>query len=464
MDPSANHQEGQHGTQENKELILQKCIDFISEQEKILPTTDQVPLFYEQKANREVPTLTASEQGTMYNLHVIYSPSVSFSRSHAGATMISQGFAIFNDGLVNIVSENKTLQKNHQPPLHRIFLTSNRASAPNAPQFHTPSRPSVHEKKPRSNTAPENSTAPPTTLSSTEKEKLDGEYSASCDRLLNEQLLPWFPGAFEKEEKETEPEKSGLHGDDDDAAATSTSFLKGLKARKIGDKKKKLKPSSVPGQVLFVNGAVVDQLSPMKQTVTLNFYKDFFFSIYACINKSSYKKTLIKNKKWSSRFAYHDFTAPWMERTLSVRNEVVYLNSFAVLCIPHYKSLRSMEGSRKAKYILGAFYEQEPCLRPIFHKVLYETASIVFTFRPVEVPQATSQRIETVQTEHQGSVQHPQSSAGTHVEAAQVPENKFDSPELISNPSTLSGVTRHQTTSVTEKYHQQPLFRDPVMS
>ena len=53
------------------------------------------------------------------------------------------------------------------------------------------------------------------------------------------------------------------------------------------------------------------------------------------------------------------------------------MNPSGILCIPHYKSLRSLEGARKAKYVLAAFYKQEPSVRHILPKVLFDKTSIL---------------------------------------------------------------------------------------
>ena len=71
-----------------------------------------------------------------------------------------------------------------------------------------------------------------------------------------------------------------------------------------------------------------------------------------------------------------DYTAPWMKRTLSVNNEVVYLNPNDLLAVPHVRKIRSLEGARKAKYILAAFYDNEPTSRSILRLTTYQRAKV----------------------------------------------------------------------------------------
>ena len=381
----ATDDRSKQGSVEKKEEILQKCLDFIVEEEKKLPTPSRLHLFYEELKEADHPTLPDSAQPATSNLVVIYSSSGSFDRNHSGAVLLSKGFALYNDCSINLVGAQPSSMNQVQQPLHHHSIlnpptqnsTNNQSSAD-----------AVNQQPQSQRSVP--STESSKTLTSEEKEKLDKEYAESCDKLLNEQLLSWFPGQFEKDEKDDEPVQSGeavqLGGNTTGQGANSSVAPNDSSTTKKKTRKKKMKPAMVQGEVLLVQGTIVDQLSSMNMPITLNFYKDFFFSVYSCINQSRYKKVLLKDRKWSSRFAYHDFTAPWMKRTLSVRNEIVYLNSDASICIPHYKSLRSVDGSRKAKYILSAFYENEPCIRPIFKKVLYDTASIVFLSIPQQAP------------------------------------------------------------------------------
>ena len=68
--------------------------------------------------------------------------------------------------------------------------------------------------------------------------------------------------------------------------------------------------------------------------------------------------------------AYADFTAPWFRPCLVFGTEIVFLNSLGVLAIPHHRNLRSHEVSRRALFILSAFYEFEPVLRPILQRYI----------------------------------------------------------------------------------------------
>ena len=111
-------------------------------------------------------------------------------------------------------------------------------------------------------------------------------------------------------------------------------------------KSKTLRPSHMHTDVLIVNGSIVDHLSSLKMEVALNVYKAFFSQVHDCINQSGYKKILVRERCWVCKFAYHDFTAPWMKRTISVRNEASgLLESFRDTLHP---SLQIPEKSRRS--------------------------------------------------------------------------------------------------------------------
>lgn len=70
------------------------------------------------------------------------------------------------------------------------------------------------------------------------------------------------------------------------------------------------------------------------------------------------------------------FIAPWMRRVLSVRNEVVFINPLGIKAVPDHRRIRSSAGSRKALFILAAFYDNEPALRGILTKILYDRLDV----------------------------------------------------------------------------------------
>ncbi|MEM7297984.1 MAG: hypothetical protein AAF391_06930, partial [Bacteroidota bacterium] len=155
--------------------------------------------------------------------------------------------------------------------------------------------------------------------------------------------------------------------------------------KKKTTKTRQIRTSFDQQDILKVNGVLIDQLDNSKPDTIVSIYHSFFETISDILKRCVYKHRLVKDRKWGGKFSYQYFTAPWMKRTLSINNEVVYLNPNAILSVPDKRALRSNEGSRKAKYILGAFFDNEPCLRDILRKVVYEKTSISIKHDPSSV-------------------------------------------------------------------------------
>ena len=358
----------------NVAKVLQDCIDFVSNAERASLGKDRLHLFYESSSNNSIasPQNNSEPSNTppTYSLHVLFSSTVSFASNRTGAGFISNGFALFNSAPTSAsfktdATPAEVLRKNNI--VNDLYM-----SVPSPDEQSAPRTTAQNNEQPPGAPARSNSTSAQMT-DATDKDKtdLDKAFEESCDALVNGQLLSWFPGKFEKvESDEDDPIPGGPTG----------------KKRKY-HKSKKPRTADMRGDVLTVNGSIVDHFARLKMEVTLNVYKAFFSQVHDCINQSKYKKNLVRERCWIAKFAYHDFTAPWMKRTISVRNELVYLNPSGILCIPHFKSLRSLEGARKAKYVLAAFYQQEPCIRHILRKVLFDKTSTLMPplageFRP----------------------------------------------------------------------------------
>ena len=141
-----------------------------------------------------------------------------------------------------------------------------------------------------------------------------------------------------------------------------------------------------------MKGVLVHQLRRIPKKQIFEIYKSFFLDLFHTMKVARYSENLKINKKWSTRMAYHDFTAPWMRRCLKLETEIVYLNAIGVLALADHRNMRSNEGCRKAIFVSSAYFQFEPSVRPFLSKHVYDKSKILIK---VSLATAASQPLST---------------------------------------------------------------------
>jgi len=105
-------------------------------------------------------------------------------------------------------------------------------------------------------------------------------------------------------------------------------------------------------------------------SIYFRFFKNMFNKIVTLDEANN--KNLRKNG-WVGRFAYADFTPPWLRKQSTYGAKTMYIGSKHLTAIPHAKNLRNHTGRLQMKRILALFYTyEEPC-RAILWPIMLET-------------------------------------------------------------------------------------------
>ena len=342
--------------------ILEECAAFIASQEKKLPPFHRLHLFYELPEQNSNTSPNAARESTLqYALHCIHSLYVYFENCpHNGPAKISSGIGLFH-------TERSRRQANSsQAPSESVTrLDSAEATIDRS----TLSSGSI-DKQPDNSEA----TAGPNENEEEQNEAIIQSQYTECSNNLrtNENTLPWFPSEYEL------PEVIDLDDEGNENVTTTDDADSSGKQKKSKSKVKEYKKRSTfqQGDVLKVPGSIVDQLSEGKSSDVLHIYQVFFNTLHNILKKSDYKNKLVSEKNWRGKLSYSHFTAPWMRRVLSVATEVVFINPLGIKAVPDHRGIRSTAGSRKATFILAAYYDNEPMLRGILTKVVYDRIKV----------------------------------------------------------------------------------------
>ncbi|MEM6737859.1 MAG: hypothetical protein AAF620_17505 [Bacteroidota bacterium] len=370
------------------ESVLQGCADYVAHKENSLPPNHRLHLILECNDSQQIQAQNSStimQAQMQFQLHIIHSKTVSFKNCpHNGAGLISNGFGLFNTFPSRSISGPSSLNigTSNTPILNTLSKSTTPLSQNNTSAG--PSQATVDLET--SHTSKDNDK--PSLNSKDINSSLQDQYKLCEENFRSTQILPWFPGECEKEEVVFIDETSNnLQGGRTTTSADQATTNQAAEhtsrdedgtqsKRKLSYVKKKKHEMKSEEDTLKISGASMNQMEQINQKKILDIYTKFFTTLFNFIKKSSYKDLLVKTKKWRGKMVYHEFTAPWLRRTLSsTANEVVFINPNGTLAVPHVRSLRSKEGRRKALYLLSAFYDNEVSTRPVLRKLAMECAS-----------------------------------------------------------------------------------------
>ena len=378
-------------------LKLQEAQLSIKEIEATLPQNYRLHLFLERPQS-SVSKHGSSSMNQFYETHVIHSKTVNFKNcDHQGPELLSNGFALFN---MNSCRSN----------LHNITSSENPSSSS------VPSVPS---------TSANPSCAPVVSIEDQQKQKeeLIKEIQDSFDTCITEfqvsSMFSWFPGKPPTDNSSSSPSN---------------------------------------GQPpLVIVGSVANHLHKLDNNKVLAIYRAFFKMLHNSIKNSDHKKRLIRQNKWNGKFFYSSFTPPWFREILAVNAECIYIHPEKKVCVPDQKSLRSALGTKRALFVLSAFFENEHITRRILRKIVFQLSGEI-----IPLPISTSQHATPVQVQpsNTSSATVRQLNHATNTSAATVPplSNPATNPPILNNSgskttalSTENASTQQNSISAAEQ-------------
>ena len=377
--------------------VLEDCAQFVAQQEKKLPPYHRLHLFYElPETNNQGNSSNSQQESTIqYALHCIHSLYVYFENCpHNGPAKISSGIGLFHTRRSMTQSERTYTPSSSTTRIESADHTEGNTSQPETLQA------SPSDEEPRRTHNTDNGIED-------RKEYIHSQYTEALNRLKSDRnMLPWFPSDFEIPEV---VDVDKLSSDHSNTTASSTSDGGPSTSSPLGDnndgRKRRPKPKEYKkktnfsqGDVLSVPGAIVDQLSEGKTFDILHIYQTFFISLFNTFKQAEYKSTLVSDRQWRGKLSYNHFTAPWMRRVLSVGTEVIFINPLGIKALPDHRRIRSSAGSRKASFILAAFYDNEPSLRGILTKIVHDKLGVYLGLfmKKTTPPKTVSQNEEQV--------------------------------------------------------------------